>query len=268
MKSIILYANDDDGLDARLSAALRIATACEARLTCVQVTPYESFIMGDPFGGVYALPTVVEHQGERETELRRRIEERLASEPVKWDWLHYEGHPGHVLLERSRLADLVVVNLPEPAGREQRLSLAADLAIHARTPVLALPRLGAEFDCSGPALVAWNGSPESAHALRLAMPLLEKAGSVHVVSISDDRIEMSAEEAGRYLSDHGVAWQPHEWPRNRRDVAGALLDAAQQLDVRFVVAGAYGHSRIRERVLGGVTRDLIAGSHLPLLLAH
>lgn len=268
MKSIILHADDDDALDARLAAAVQVARACGARLTCVQVTPYESFIMGDPFGGVYALPTIVEHQGERETDLRRRIEERLASEQVDWDWLHYEGHPGHVLLQRSRLADLVVVSLPEPAGREQRLSLAADLAIHARTTILALPRVGMTFDCAGPALVAWNGSPESAHALRLGMPLLAKSDAVHLVSISDDHIDMPAAEAGRYLSDHEVTWQSHEWPRNRRDVADALLDAAQQLGAGVLVAGAYGHSRIRERVLGGVTRDLITRSTLPLLLAH
>ena len=154
MRSIILHADDDDALDTRLSAAVRVTRACEARLTCVQVTPYESFIMGDPFGGVYALPTIVEHQGERETDVRRRVEERLASEQVNWDWVHYEGHPGHVLLQRSRLADLAIVSLSESAGREQRLSLAADLAIHARTPILALPRSGPAFDCAEPAVVA------------------------------------------------------------------------------------------------------------------
>lgn len=268
MKSILLHANQDDGLDARLETASNLAADFEGRLTCVQVTPYESFIMGDPFGGVYALPTVVEHLGEKEEELHRRVEQTLASRTLRWEWVHYEGHPGQVLLQRSRLADLVVVSLPGSQDRDQRLSLAADLAIHARTPVLALPRSGPTMNAAGTALVAWNGSPESAHALRLAMPLLTKAGMVHIVSISDDVIEMPAADAGAYLSDHGVGWQTHEWPRNRRDVADALLDAAEQLGASFVVAGAYGHSRIRERVLGGVTRDLIARCTLPLLLAH
>ena len=60
MRSVLLYADRDAGLEARLQAALDIVRTFEGHLTCLQVTPYDSFIMGDPFGGIYALPTVVD----------------------------------------------------------------------------------------------------------------------------------------------------------------------------------------------------------------
>jgi nucleotide-binding universal stress UspA family protein len=268
MKSFLLYANDDEGLAARLEAGVHLATTFDARLSCVHVTPYDAFITGDPFGGIYALPTLVEHGDEVEAEHHRQLEKRMEGKDVRWAWFHYQGHPGHVLLERSRLADLVIVSLPGKTGARQRLSLAADLAIHARTPTLALPPNGNAFDSRGVAVVAWNGSPESAHTLRLALPLLRAARSVQLITISDDRVSLPAAEAGVYLSDHGIAWSAHDQQRSKRNVADALIEMTLHLGGDYLLAGAYGHSRIRERVLGGVTHDLISRSPLPLLLAH
>src|ERR1044072_2278781 len=84
MKTVLLYANDDVGLESRLQAALDVARAFSAHLSCVQVTPFDSFIMGDPFGGVYALPTVIEAASKAEEEHRAKIEARLAIEDVPW----------------------------------------------------------------------------------------------------------------------------------------------------------------------------------------
>ena len=268
MKSILLHANDDLWFESRLTAALDLTAKLDAKLSCVQVTPYESFIMGDPFGGVYALPTVVEHLGEEEETHRRKTETRLKKSQVKWEWLHYEGHPGHVLLERSRLADLIVVSLPGEDEAVRRLSLPADLAIHARAPVLAVPGAGEAFRADGVATIAWNGSAECAHALRFAVPLLSMARTAHLITVTGEHSAITATQAAAYLADHGVAAQLHERPRDGRHIADLLFEAASELGAAWLVAGAYGHSRIREAVLGGTTRELIARSSIPLVLAH
>src|SRR5688500_16718133 len=103
MKSVLLYANPDAGLEARLQAALDLTRMFEGHLTCLQVTPYDSFIMGDPFGGIYALPTVIEQVQSAAGQHRARIEQRLSGEGVGWDWQRYDGAPGQLLVDRARL---------------------------------------------------------------------------------------------------------------------------------------------------------------------
>jgi len=267
MKSILFYANEDKGIDQRLDAVLCLSSQFDCLVNCVQVTPYNSFIMADPFGGVYALPIVVEHIGEAETAHRLRIEDTLRRQRIRWEWQNYEGNPGHVLLERSRLADMTVVSLPDENASES-LSIAAGLAIGARSPILAMPVAGNSFTCNGDALIAWNGSMEGAYAMRCAVPLLKWSSAVHLVSIAGKKDLAPQEEAIHYLLQHGIHADVHQAIQGEGSVADALLQTATEVGAHYIVAGAYGHSRLREAILGGVTDDLIAGSTLPLLLAH
>src|ERR1051326_7613947 len=116
MKTVLLYANEDSGLKSRLQAALDLGRAFGAHLTCLQVTPFDAFVMGDPFGGVYALPVVLEEVRKAEAEQRARIEQRLAGEDVSWDWLRYDGAPARIVTARSGLADMIVLSLPAALG--------------------------------------------------------------------------------------------------------------------------------------------------------
>ena len=269
MKAVLLYANDDSGLENRLEAALDTVRLFDGHLLCIQVTPFDRFILGDPFGGVYALPSVIAALQEAEDEHRAKLEEKLRSEGVSWDWLHFDGQPAQMVVERSRLSDLIVVTPPTEGGAYDGPSgLAADVALHARSPVLAIPNGKPGIDLLGPAMVAWNGSQESCNALRLTMSLLEKASKVHVVTVAEEGDEFPATWAAKYLARHGVATELHEWPRGDLSIAEALIDAATVLNVSYVAMGAYGHSRFREFVLGGVTRGMLRHSPVPLLLAH
>ena len=271
MKSVLLYANGDAGLESRLQAALDVTRMVDGHLACLQVTPHDAFIMGDPFGGVYALPTVIEQVQRTAEEHRERMEARLAGEGVAWDWLRFDGAPAQLLVDRSRLADLIVLSLPGgEAGRptESAQAIAADVLVHARAPVLAVPAGGRRFDGAGAAMVAWDGSLESSHALRLNRPMLERASAVHVVTVTEGHSEFPAVDACRYLALFGIEAELHEWPREGRGTAAALLDAAASLSAAYVVMGAYGHTRLREAVLGGATRDMLHKSIVPLLMAH
>lgn len=269
MKSVLLHANQDNGLESRLQAALDVVRLFDGHLTCLHTTPYEAFIAGDPFGGVYALPVVVDQLKRLEDEQRARLDAALANEGVQWDWLQIDGPSLQAILDRSRLADLVVLSLAaEGDDDEPALSLAASVAIHGRAPVLAVPRATSGFDPRGPAMVAWNGSPEAAHALRFALPMLGRASEVHIVTVTEDCLQFPAVEGCEYLSRHGIRSELREWPREGRRVGEALTAATASLGARYLVMGAYGHSRLREAVLGGVTRDMMRQSRVPLLLGH
>lgn len=269
MKAVLLYANEDSGLQSRLEAALDAVRLFDGHLLCLQVTPYDSFIMGDAFGGVYALPTVVAAVQEAEDKVRARLEEKLRNEGVSWEWLHFNGEPAQIVIDRARLSDLIVLTpATGDSGYDGPGGLAADVALHARTPVLAVPTGKLGIDLLGPAMVGWNGAPESCNALRLTLPMLQKASGVHVVTVAEDGCEFPSTWAAKYLARHGVDTDVHEWPQDDHTIAEALLDAASVLRASYVVMGAYGHSRFRESMLGGVTRDMLWHSQVPLLLAH
>lgn len=270
MKSILLYANDDQAVNARLGAAIDLAHDFDAHLTCLQVTPFDRFVLADPFGGIYAMPAMLDHIRAIEDAHRAHVEARLEREGVTWDWQHYDGAPAQLIVDRSRLADIVVLSLPshDRSILASPIGLTGDVALHARSPVLAIPPSVDRFDCRGTAIIAWNGSPESAHALRFSLPLLQKARAIHVVTITDDRTDFPSIDACEYLARHGLSAELTECLRDGRPVAEALLQCAADRDGGYIVAGAYGHLRLREAVLGGVTRGLLGGSDLPLLLGH
>jgi nucleotide-binding universal stress UspA family protein len=263
----MLYANQDSGLESRLQAALDTARGFDAHISCVQVTPFDSFIMGDPFGGVYALPSVLEEVRKAEDEHRSRIEARLRVEGASWDWMRYDGSPAQIVADRARLSDLIVLSLPG-GGYDGPQSMVADVALHVRAPVLAVPQSSAMIDSLGTAVVAWNGALEAAHAVRLALPMLRKASSVQIVTVNEDRTEFPATDASQYLARHGIRSELHEWSASGRGIAESLTDAAATLGASYLVMGAYGRSRLRESLLGGTTRAMIQRSKIPLLLAH
>lgn len=269
MKTVLLYANDDSGMESRFQAALDVARTFGAHISCVQVTPFDSFIMGDPFGGVYALPSVIEEVRRAETAHREKIEQRLQMEGVSWDWYRYDGAPAQKVIDRSRLVDLIVLSLPQRGqAYSGPLSIVGDVALHAGAPALAVPQACRSVELLGPAIVAWNGAPESSNALRLGLPMLKRAAAVHIVTVCEERGDFPATDAAEYLARHGLNCELHEWPANEGSVAAALRDAAKVLKGGYIVMGAYGHSRLSEMILGGATREMLDYSDVPLVLAH
>lgn len=263
MKNVLVLIHDDGGQEARLQAALDVTRALSGHLYCLDVSPITPFI-GDTIGvsgGAILLDL------ERETEAANavRIRERLAGEDVPWTLTRVTGYFEQALEEAAALADLIVVNracddLPLPDLR----GLAASLVLQSGRPILAVPEEARGFEAAGAALVAWNGSHEAATALGAAVPLLTLAQSVTIVEIDQEQAAIPAEEAAAYLSRHGIHAGIMRWPHGR--VAEGLIALAQAKD--YLVMGAFGHSRLRERLFGGVTRQLLQQCPIPLLLAH
>jgi nucleotide-binding universal stress UspA family protein len=267
MKSILLQADEDGGMEERLNAALCLASQFDCLVNCVQITAFDAFIMGDPFGGVYAMPEVAEQIGEAEKAHRLRIEDKLKRQRVRWEWQHFTGNAGHVLAQQSALADLAIVSLPARTARHSA-SLAAGVALHSRTPALALPIGSESFACEGDVVIAWDRSSEAAFALRCSVPLLKRAAGVHLLTIGRDMGEEWQADAAHYLLQHGIHVQRHVLAAGTHSTATLLLQHARSLGAHFLVAGATGHWRLRKALVGNVTAELIAKSELPLFLAH
>lgn len=271
MKSVLLHIHEDHGAESRLQAACDLARASGAHIHCVQVTAVPDFVAADMYGGASMAPAMMAELYDIDEKARTRIEDRLRREGVSWDWRHVEGDVVHGLLSAATLTDGMIVTLPAGPRKEfaDPLHLAADLALAGRVPVIAVPQAAKSFPVTGRAVVAWEGSQEASAALRLSVPLLKLAEEVHVVTVEEaGKYPFPATDAPEYLARHGIKCQFHTWPQDGRTVEAALKAAIGVLKPDWMVMGAFGHSRLREMVFGGVTRALLREVHVPLLLAH
>ncbi|MFZ5667845.1 MAG: universal stress protein [Pseudomonadota bacterium] len=269
MKTVMLYVAEDARQAASYEAALTLVKALGAHLTCVQAAPFSAFVVTDPLGGIHPSVELLSNLEEQQDASRARVTSRLAEAGVDAEWVRDQGPPASVLLDHSRLSDLVILGHGSQEDRwNQSLELAGDLAVHSRAPVLSVPHASGGFAPSGVAAIAWNGSFEAAQAVRLAVPLLRLASSVRILTVADGNVAVPASAASTYLSRHSVQSEVLTLERGTGSVCERLLKALQEERAVYAVLGAYGHSRIRERLLGGVTRGMLLGSPIPLLLAH
>lgn len=269
MRSILLHIHDDECLEARLQVALDLGRSFGGHLDCLHATPFEVEVPGDLYATMAAqiLPEI----RRASDALRERVEQRLAGEHVAWSWIQEDGLAAERIIGRSGLSDVIVVGSCDPYS-EGPSDLPGAIAIRARTPVLIVPRAVDGFDCSRPALVAWDGSPEACRALRAATPLLARSQQVLLLTVARDsderRFDLHPTQGAEYLSRHGIGCEVVERLADNRPIAQVLAEAAAQSGAAFMVMGAYGHTRLTEMIWGGVTRELFARPPLPIFACH
>lgn len=250
MKSILLYANKDDGMFDRLDAALNVAASFDSHIHCLQVTPYQDYIVTDPFGGVYPATHLMEEVRTGEAANRSDMEARLQRAGACWDWTDEAGDPDGTAMDRMNLIDLAIVSLQADQDGRRRSPAIAKLATGTATPILAIAPGGARFDVGGNALIAWNGSAEASRAVVQAVPLLRRAANVHIVSVADDSETSPAIAAAEYLGYHGIKAEVRKERVGDGTVTDAILKSAGDVGASYIVMGAYGHSRLRETISG------------------
>lgn len=270
MRSILLHVHEDECLEARLQVALDLARRFDGHLTCLQVMALDLAVPGDMYGTMIAeLLPVLREAAEA---LRERVEGKMAAEDVAWDWVQEMGSAGERLLRRCGLSDVVVLGSCDPV-RGGPSALVGSVVLHARTPVLVVPPHVRQFDATGPAVVAWDGSLEASHALRAAIPILAKARSVHLVSVLGERggeedFDLPPTEGAEFLSRHGIACEMTDLPFRDSSIAQGLARAAAEREASCLVMGAYGHPRLLETIWGGVSRELLSEPPLPIFACH
>lgn len=183
-------------------------------------------------------------------------------------WRESEGTYVGVAVARAGAFDLIVA--ASSAVMESLGAIAEQSLLQTRRPVLLAPsRLTNGW--GSPAMIAWDESPECWHAVSAAIPFLRLAQSVQVVSVDRhaDRRSTSQAEAMAYLRCHDIVATPRVIAPHLRTVGDTLLAAAGENDAGLLVMGAYSHSRLREMLMGGVTRHILKNAVArPVLLAH
>ncbi len=269
MKSILLYVHDDAGMESRLQSALDVARATGGHIECVTAKPLAALMMADPFGSAFIIPEAARAVDDAAREAGEHIGARMKREDVPWSLREGDGDPLDILSSRARMNDLIILSLPGSGDGDALASVSlGDVALSSPTPVLAVPLEGGPIRLSGTAAVAWNGSAEAANAMRAALPLLSRASSVHLVTVAEDELDFPPAEAATYLSRHGIKAEIYERTESDIVVVDALVEMLDRVGADWIVMGAYGRGRLREWLFGGVTRDLLSRSRIPLLLAH
>jgi nucleotide-binding universal stress UspA family protein len=176
--------------------------------------------------------------------------------------------PG-LLVEYARLRDLTIV--PAEANELADQPDAEALVFESGRPVLMLPRQPRKAFALNTATVAWDFSRPAARAVGDALPLLTRAKRVHIVTVTNEKridTRRSGPELAKHLARHGVDVILESVDAAGRRIDAALEAATRAHDSDLLVMGAYGHSRLREFVLGGATRSMITRPPLPVLLSH
>ncbi len=274
IKRILVHLDDSESVDQRLKLCTDLAAACDAHLSALYVSRFltQSLLVDAPPSGML-LKALEEEQRARTAKAQELYESSTADLKDNRTFHHEEGDPVRWLSLYGRYADVVVVH--QPGDEEARFGaggISGALAIGCGRPVLVVPRTGVESLSPNRVMIAWNGSREAARAVSDALPFLRMAGRVEAVSVSDDQnLEdgaLGVRELCRHLGLHGIDAEPILLPRPKIEVAEALLSRAAAQSTELIVLGAYGHSRFRELVLGGVTRNFLGHSAFPLLLSH
>ena len=270
MKSVLLYVNDDSGLDARYQAALDLTRALDGHLHCLRANPYNPQMAFDGVTGMSVMYDITKYAREADLELKAEIEKRLAGEDVPWDYQEANAEAARGLARYSALTDVIV--LSSSSGIKDNmtpLGILGDVVFNTNVPVVVQPDSVKKFDAAGPVVVAWNGSFEAGNALRASIPLLKLASDVHIVVVEEEKDhDLPPLDASEYLSRHGIKSKIHDLEAKKSSVQAVLLSTVDNLSASYMVMGAYGHSRAREFLFGGVTRSLFADCPVPLVVAH
>jgi nucleotide-binding universal stress UspA family protein len=170
----------------------------------------------------------------------------------------------------ARLHDLTIVLQPEPDRNTFDNIMPQEILFESGGPVLFIP-----YTHKGPLVakrigIAWDGSRLAARALRDAAPFLARAEAVTIISINEAQVpaEASAMAVSAYLARYGVTARLERMDADRADVQPTILSIAADDALDLIVMGGYGHSRLQERILGGVTRGMLQSMTVPTLMSH
>jgi nucleotide-binding universal stress UspA family protein len=274
LRDILVHVDNDPACSSRIDVAAALAARHEAHLIGLHV-------MGTPRMPGYVeveLPRSFREEERQQLEAlgrqaEARFHESVRRRGIQGEWRVSAGDLVGAMKLHARYADLAVVaqGLDHKDGPADMAFLPEELALGVGRPVLVVPRYGA-FDTVGErVLVAWNGSREATRAVHDALPLLERAKHVTVLSIDPERDtgeRLPGADIALHLARHGVAAEAMSTIGRDISVGDVLLSRAADLSADLIVMGAYGHSRVRELILGGATRDILQHMTVPVLMSH
>lgn len=275
-RSILLHVDSSERSAARLRVALQLAEAFDAEVTGLyavasSVARYPYMLEAAHSVG----PLMMQFDQERRERAQAAFLEAAAGSPrARWAVLPDEEAPWG-FSRRALYADLLVLgqapaDKDDPSAGDVPADFVPSVVVGSGKPALVVPYIGASRPAGRRVLVAWKESRESARAVAAALPWLQRAEQVHVAAApeSGSGTPTTSADIEAYLQRHGVKPRMHRQFAAGADVGASLLSLAADHDVDLLVMGCYGHSRLREWVLGGATRSVLQSMTVPVLMAH
>ena len=272
---LLVHVGTDTACPSRVEVAARLAAWHDAHLIGLHVMaslPIPGYVAAELPRQVHELRA--QRLREAAVQARHLFDSavRAAGAP-RVEWRAEEGDILETARRHGRYLDLVVVgqgiDVDDPTGALALLP--EELVLSIGRPVLVVPRYGAFPALGDHVLVGWNASREAVRAVNDALPLLRRAQKVTVLSVDpgghpDQRLPGA--DITLHLARHGVNAVAAQTRGADIAVGDVLLSCAADIGADLIVCGAYGHSRLRETILGGVTRHLLRHMTVPVLMSH
>ena len=276
-KNILLHLDHSSGCNNRLQMAFALAKKYDAVIIGLFVVPdyvVPSYVEAQI--SVDLITDVTEKALARASEKLSSYQAMAEEAGVRLEAHVLEGQVIPILREHSKYSDLLLLGQDQPDDPDNAsYGLADALLFEGACACMMVPHSGKLAVPGQRVLLTWNASRESARALREAMPILVNAEEVVVLSSEPDDADAEiarghphADELARFLESHGIQSVSSGIADMDINTSDAIQGQAAEMNADLIVMGAYGHARLREIILGGVTRDLLKQSTIPLFLAH
>jgi nucleotide-binding universal stress UspA family protein len=260
-RTILVNLNIDGPVAPLMDFAINLAARFNSHLIGFAAAS-PTLLVGGPEGMVIADETMRLEREEIELRMKnlRREFESAAGTNVSREWRDGVANPTRLIIEMARVADLIVTGCEDDftLGHPERFINLGNLILQAGRPVLVAAK-DARRIFTNTALIAWKDTREARRAVVDALPLLCQANEVMVVTVdrdADTLTQESVDDVCAFLRRHGVTARS-EIIKDKHE-SESLLTFARSIDAELVISGAYGHSRVRELIFGGVTRSLLA----------
>lgn len=282
-RDILVYLDGSDRTATTMDVAVEVARRHHARLSGLHVVGFllPTDVGFDPCGT--SLPLSSNRNWDIVRKAARAAAGRAESVFVEQsrraglagDWYTAEGMVAYTAGQHARGYDMAIVGQVDPAHPPlgTRKYVPEALFLESGCPVLIVPCVGTFTSIAGKVLIGWDGSREAARAANDAMPFLREAASVTVVTLcseTDDTNDTNADPAivVSHLLQHGVHATGSRRKLRDETITDALLACTAEAGANLLVMGGYGHSRVREVVLGGTTRGILRHMTVPVLMSH
>ncbi|CUH68146.1 Universal stress protein family protein [Thalassovita gelatinovora] len=276
-KTLFTVLTNADLINPVLEKGIELANAYDAHfdVLCLGVDRTQT---GYYYAGANAmvLQETITRANDEAKEIEAKVKKRLGNSDIRWNTdlgVAQLADIGRHVAAHARFADLVLLPQPYGENRGAELEPIVEAAMFdGKVPVLVLPENGGDVTDQKRITIAWNESNESMAAVRAAMPLLKEAISVRVVVIDPPAHGPNRSDPGgqlsQFLARHGIRAEIDVLSKTLPRISDVILRHATDTDADMLVMGAYGHSRFREAILGGATRDMLEKAKLPVFMAH
>ncbi|WP_126974915.1 universal stress protein [Frigidibacter oleivorans] len=276
-KSILTIVTDPQAQAAQIDAAVALARAEDAHLELFSLgidRTQTGYYYAGATGFVYQ--EMIEQAQRDVAEVEAALRQRMAAEDIRWSCeaaVAQLGAMSGLIALRARFADLVVQMKPYAKGQPGECEAIVEAAMfEGGAPLLVVPETGLQAIPGQRVVIAWNQSVEALNAVHAALPILKRAAMVNIAVIDPPQHGPErSDPAGllsQWLSRHGVRAEVSVLAKTMPRISDILARHLRDTDADLLVMGAYGHSRFREAILGGATRNTLEATERPVFMAH